>query len=1121
MASLERLNSIREGAMSHFTRGEKLFLLGAVVVAAAAGTFAWTNFKRAFPEAHLVFTVNRASSEPVAVTFLQQNAPAAAAALAGRRHAAVFQVDDRAKVYLERELGLEKLGELTRGRQVRLWEWSHRWFRPLTKEEVKVAVTPEGEVMGFDHLIPEEAAGASLEEPAARAVAEKLLAGAFKLEPAGLTFIESKREDRPHRRDWTFTFERSGWKAKDATYRMQVEVHGDEAAAYREFLKVPDAWTQSYQRLRSANNTTALIAAFGIVLTVLAAVVVLFREGRRNNVRWRLVLLLTAVAFTLFFLLSLNDLPLAVFGFDTTSTFGAFLARQVLSGIAGAGVQSLLIFIVVAAGEPLYRARFPNQMRVSALFERVGWKSRKFALGLIVGYCLAAVFIAYQVAFYLVGSRFGAWNPAEVPFDNLLNTWFPWVAVLFIGFYPAVNEEFMSRVFSIPLVEKLAHSKVAAVVIPAMIWGFAHANYPAQPFYIRGVEVSIAGLFVGIIFYRFGVIPCLVWHYVVDAGYTSMLLVRSGNPYFMITAIAGTGALLIPLAATLVAAWRRGGFVEDPATLNAADPAPPEPPAAAEGQPTPITAPPLRLVLPVGVALAVVGAVLAWRAPDPYRDVGVRLRPAAVRAAAESFLNGRGVDPSRWRFVVTARQDILGGAARRYLLENGGVAEVARFATEVPAWQVRVLRPEEREGWQLAVDDATGKVVRYDHSLREEAPGASLPVEEARRKAEAALTASGFDVGKLVFKEAKTEKRPARLDHRFTWKDPGRSVADAEYLLDVTVQGDSVDGLSRRIKLPEAWERAREKETVAYYARLAVVLGLIALLITHGLLAFYRGVRAGIVPWRPVLGLGGGLVAVFVAATAVGYPLVWARYDVSMPEATFRVASLVGVAILTLFFAAFAVLVLGTLASCFPDARAAVSPASRRPVAGVTAAATLGVIGAYLALRGLVGFVRSAVPRAFSDAPVGIPESVATALPVLGSLNGPLMGFLLGLGLVGLALHLWRGLAKPWLKVLYAAGLLVVLTPIARGASVLEVAAAVVQGAVILGGGALLVRFVLGTNPAAYLLAAAWAVVFPAAAELIGQPGGFYQGQGWLLLIVAAVASAWWLLRGAAGRQPG
>ena len=242
------------------------------------------------------------------------------------------------------------------------------------------------------------------------------------------------------------------------------------------------------------------------------------------------------------------------------------------------------------------------------------------------------------MAFYLVGSRFGAWNPAEVPFDNLLNTSFPWLAVLFIGFYPAVSEEFMSRVFSIPLVEKLAHSKVAAIVIPALIWGFAHANYPAQPFYIRGVEVSIAGLLVGIILYRFGVLPCLVWHYVVDAGYTSMLLVRSGNPYFMITAIVGTGVLLIPLAATLVAAWRRGGFVEDPATLNASEPAPPEPPVVAPAPPVAIAAPPLRLVLPVGAGpRGCRNRCLPGVRPTRAADVGVRLRPAAVRASAEAF----------------------------------------------------------------------------------------------------------------------------------------------------------------------------------------------------------------------------------------------------------------------------------------------------------------------------------------------------------------------------------------------------------------------------------------------------------------------------------------------------
>ncbi|HUK13656.1 MAG TPA: type II CAAX endopeptidase family protein, partial [Thermoanaerobaculaceae bacterium] len=929
--------------MTGFTRNEKVVLLVAVALALVAGAFAWANFTRAFPEASIEFKLNRASSQPVAEKFLRDAAPRAAAALAGRHHAAIFRVDDDAKVYLERELGLDRMGELTRSRQVRLWSWAHRWFRPLDKEEVRVEVAPEGEVTSFAHLVPEEAAGASLEEAPARAAAERFLASAMGLAPDSLTFIESQREDRPKRRDWSFTFERAGWKASGATYRMQVDVRGDEVAGYREFLKVPDAWTQGYQRLRAANETTAQVALFGIVLTMLAAVVVLFREGRRNNLRWRLVMTLSSVAFALVFLLVLNDLPIAAYSFDTTGSVAAFLGGQLLRAIAAAGVQALLILIVVAAGEPLFRARFGGHLRITALFERSGWRTRRFAFGLILGYCLAALFLAYQVAFYLVGQRFGAWNPAEVPFDNLLNTSFPWIAVLFMGFYPAVSEEFMSRVFSIPLVERLTRSRVAAVVVPALIWGFAHANYPAQPFYIRGVEVATAGLAVGVILYRFGVLPCLVWHYVVDAGYTSMLMVRSGNLYLAVTAIAGTGALLVPLVVTLVAAWRRGGFVDDAATLNAAEPAPAEPAARVVLTPVAIPAPPWRLVAPLGAALLAAGLFLAWRAPDPGRGIGVSLRPAAVRAAAEAFLRGRGADPARWRYVVTARDSVLSPEARRYLLENGGIERVARLAARVPLWQVRAYRPEEREEWQLGVDDPGGRVVRFEHTLREEAAGASLPEAEARRRAEAALAAEGFDVGKLVYKEARTEKRPARLDYAFTWKDPAESVADGEYLVDVRVQGDAVDAVERRFKLPEAWERARGKTTALRLALLAVKIAVLALLAVHGLLAFFRGVRGDQVPWRPVALLVGGMTAVFALGAAVNYPLLWASYPPATPEALFRTGTLIAVVLTVLFRAAAAVLALGALAACFPAARAAMEAGARRAVAASSAAATAAV----------------------------------------------------------------------------------------------------------------------------------------------------------------------------------
>ncbi len=1099
--------------MTTFTRNEKLILLVAAVAAAAAGVFAWTNFTRAFPEAHLTFAVNRVSSQPVAEQFLRQRAPRAAAALSGRRHAAIFQVEDDAKIYLERELGLERLGELTRARQVRLWNWSHRYFRPLDKEEVRVEVAPEGEVIGFAHLISEEAAGASLEEAAARAVAERFLSAAFGLPMSGLTFIESKRQDRPHRRDWTLTFERAGWKASEATYRMKVEVHGDEPAAYGEYLKIPDAWTQGYKRLRAANETTGLGAALGIILTILAAVVVLLREGRRGNVRWRVVFLFTGVAFALFFLLSLNDLPVSAYRFDTTGTFGSFLAGEVVKGLANAGVQALLIFIVVAAGEPLYRARFPQHPRVLALLQPAGWRSKKVAFGLILGYCLAVLFLAYQVAFYLVGKRFGAWNPAEIPFDNMLNTWFPWLAVLFIGFYPAVSEEFMSRVFSIPLVEKLTRSKVAAIVIPALIWGFAHANYPAQPFYIRGVEVSLAGLVVGIILYRFGVIPCLVWHYVVDAGYTSMLLVRSGNPYFVVTALAGVGALLVPLAVALVGAWRRGGFVDDATLDHAADPAPPEPAPALEAAPPAITAPPQRRLATMAILAIAGGLTLALSAPDPGRGVGVTARPPAVQKAAEDFLHAHGVEPAAWRLVVTTTGDILGSDTRRFLLEHGGTARIARAAVDVPQWQVRAFKPEEREEWRLWVNDHSGRVVRFQHALKEETTGASLPVEEARRRAEAALRAAGFDAAALVFKEAKSEKRPARMDHTFTWKDPGRSVGEAEYLLDVTVQGDAVDGFTRRFKLPEAWEREREKSTTVQWLLLAIKISVIALVVVHGLFVFYRGMRANLVPWRRLIPLT-TLAALFVGAgEALSFPLLWDRYQAAMPVALFRTSMLIVMLLGLLFMVAFTVLALATAIACIPSARAACYPQTRRPVALASLLAALAVIGVWLGRGGLRAFAAAAVPLAFTDLPVTIPSELATLAPSLAGLGGTLVGGLAALALIATTVHLWRGLPDRWLKLALGLGLWLALIPGGATKSLPEFAEGALHATVTLAVAILLIRFVLAENPVAYLAAVVFLTVAGAGVQLVSQPGPSYVTEGVFFLVLAAAASLTWLWR--------
>src|SRR5262249_5527113 len=157
----------------------------------------------------------------------------------------------------------------------------------------------------------------------------------------------------------------------------------------------------------------------------------------------------------------------------------------------------------------IYRERFPQHPALSRAFTPRGIQTKGFFKAVVLGYALAAFFFAYQAVFYVVAGRFGAWAPADVPYSDMLNTAVPWATVLFIGFLAGVPGGGSSRVFSISFLDRLGGGRWLAVVIPAYIWGFGPSPYPNQAFFIRGLEVGTAGVLIGFLMVRFGVVPLL------------------------------------------------------------------------------------------------------------------------------------------------------------------------------------------------------------------------------------------------------------------------------------------------------------------------------------------------------------------------------------------------------------------------------------------------------------------------------------------------------------------------------------------------------------------------------------------------------------------------------------
>ena len=926
------------------------FILICAVLLAATTAFSVRNFYRAFPEASIDFKVTREDARNIAGKFLSDQGYR----VEGYRHAAQFTYDEEAKTFLERLAGLERANRIM-GTRVRLWRWAYRWFRPLEKEEYNVEITPLGQLAGFGHALPEDAARPAATTAQARALAEDFLRTRMGRDPASLDFVEATDAARPHRVDRTFTWKERDFQLDDATNRLEVTVLGNEVGGYREYLRVPEQWKRDYQRLRSKNEVASTIDTAVTLVLVVGMVITIVLRVRSHDVRWRRAAMVGLVAIVLGFLAQLNEFPLHEFGYPTTDSYGSFLSREFLNALLLALGAGGLLFVLTAGAEPLYREMFGDKISLGNLFTLRGVRTKSFLRGSILGITLTGIFIAYQTAFYIAAYKYGAWSPADVPYTELLNTRFPWAFVLFGGFLPAVSEEFLFRMFAIPFLRKITRSVAVAVVLAGFIWGFGHAGYPQQPFYIRGVEVGLGGVVLGIIMLRFGILPTLVWHYSVDAMYSAMLLVRSESLYFKLSGIGAAGIMVLPVLIALIAYWRYGGFEPETGLLNRDD----------------VAEPGMRATTPSD---AQTEATFAGAAPPdslPYRPLGVRLRWACAgvlvlgiaslaipvahfgesptyqlsreraRAASDAFVKSLGLDPAAFEHVTypAAHWDGPDALAGKYFLERLPVAAAsALFERNRPiqVWTTRYFKSLDQEEITVTVHPETGKVTGFRQAIPETRPGADIGPERAQEIASQFAASLGWDTGAMDLKESSTEQKKARRDYSLEWEarpgDP-RSVGETRWRVEVNVAGDRVVSVRGFWKLPEAWQRGREQQNALAIAIAVLKIGTLAGLIVYGLWLLLQGTRHGIVRWHAALRLALPATLLFPVAPLLSIGLMLKNYRTDIPLETFQAMNYVIVGM----GAIFGFLLMGAAAALivtfYPDALAALRRTNRAVMA--------------------------------------------------------------------------------------------------------------------------------------------------------------------------------------------
>ena len=972
-----------------------VFWAAFAAISLGCAVFAFSNADRAFSIVELDLRMDR----DAALAEARRLAEGLDLGPADFRQAASFRVDDSSRSFVELEGGgAEAFADLIREGPYRPYQWIVRHFREGDPRQLEVRFLPDGTPYGYRERLAENTPGEALDAIAARAIAESGAGDPWNVDLTDYELVQSSRQEQPSGRvDHTFIYEHIDRQAGEGRFRLTLTVSGDRLTQLTHFLRIPEGFDRRYEAMRSVNNgiaNGALLAA--ALLYGVGAVVGLFLLLRRRRVLWRMAAVCGATVSILQALAAFNGWPLIWMDYDTSVSESSFAIRQIVTTLSSTAIFAIMLTLSLIAAESLSRWAFPHHAQFWRIWSRDGARSWSIAGQTAAGYLAAGAMLAYVVAFYWVaGLRFGWWSPSDALHQpDSVATALPWLNPLAISLQAGLWEECLFR--AIPLAgaallgERFGRRGAwiaAAFVLQILIFGAAHANYPAQPAYARLVELILPSAAFGLLYLRFGLLPAIIMHFAFDAVLFSMPLFLSTASGAWIDQGLFVVIFLLPVWVVLAARYRGGAWIEAPTQLaNGA-----WQPSGAESLATPTgAAPPPRLALPrvpVSAAIALAGLVLwGYASVEPAESPPLGISRGEAYEIAREALAANGVDADDWRESAV----FLGGAGpdHRFVWNEAGPEAFRTVPDSYLAslfWHVRYARFEgdvaARAEEYIVKVDGKGAVESFQHRPAEHTEGLSLEEADARAIARDALTRLGV-TSEFVEVSAHSARRPARTDWYFTFRDESvGDLAGGEARAQVEIAGDEVVDILRFLFLPEQWRREDNQRRDSLSTAQSTSGIVLSMLLVAGVAAAVGFWSRGRFNARAALMIGGLWLALRVIGEANVLPVtvfgLSTAQSLPLQLAMHFATTLVGIGIL----AAGLGLIAGYVHS--------VSPGSQPPdkTAAVWSGLALGL--GFLGATTLAGAFSANPPLPWSSF-----SGASTAIPWLGTAIAPIREFI-------------------------------------------------------------------------------------------------------------------------------
>jgi hypothetical protein len=475
-----------------------------------------------FPLAFSILSINLTSNKDDIIVYAQELAKTQQFLPENFYSSVSFETDSQAKTFIEREYGSDVLSSIIENNLYQPYQWRVRHFVPDTITEQFFFITPDKKAYGFFTKIPDSDVSENISQKKAAKLALKS-ASSWNIDLTNYTLVAPSHQTLPSGRiDHTFIYERNDQSLDEGRYCVKIIVSGNQVSSVRQYIQVPESFEKKYQEERSLNNFLAVIAFFFMLFfcIFIGCGYGGFFLFKNNFLIVQPALRVGIIAGVIVFLNQINSLPLLWMSYQTTQSVTSFYSSQLSIALINALQTFGVFFFILMVAEGLTRKAFKTHPQFWSSWTDNGSNDITIQQT-IIGYSATGFLLSFVVLFYFCTTRlFGWWIPVDTLINpNMLAAYVPCFSPIFSALSAGILEESLFR--AIPLAgsvllgrfynkEKLFLS--LGFIFQIIVFGAAHANYPAQPFYARLIELIVPSSLFGSIYLVFGLLPSIIAH---------------------------------------------------------------------------------------------------------------------------------------------------------------------------------------------------------------------------------------------------------------------------------------------------------------------------------------------------------------------------------------------------------------------------------------------------------------------------------------------------------------------------------------------------------------------------------------------------------------------------------